>query len=178
LIYLFSLLPLLFTSCYFQEFDGVRKNSIHERLFENSGQGKIVGFDGGEIADIKVVYLSDISKTFKKEDVFLFSIYVYDKNLQEELIGKIRRDILLNKIRALKTERVKSTSKAIKLIRTSNPWYENLIIHFDKQEEELLELDIYLRDYRYTKIKILKGSGEKRLYPTILEKLQRDKEKN
>jgi hypothetical protein len=162
----------LLTSCYFQEFDGVRKNAIHERIFENSGNGKITNFDGENIADVKVVYLSDISKKFSKEDVFLFSTYVFDKEKRESILPKIEDAIFLNRTKPFKVEKINSRSKVLKLIRVSNPWYENYLLYFEKQEKEELNLVLYLKNYRYTKVKILKGSGEKRLYPTILEKLQ------
>jgi hypothetical protein len=165
-------IPLLLTSCYFQEFNGVRKNSIHERIFENSGNGKIINYNGDEVADIKVTYLSDISKKFSKKDVFLFSIYVFDKEKKENILKAVRKNVLLNRIRTTKTEKVNPRSKVLKLIRIANPWYENYLLYFEKQEVETLQLAIFLENYRYTKIKIFKGSGEKRLYPTILEKLQ------
>ncbi|EJF07156.1 hypothetical protein ThvES_00007160 [Thiovulum sp. ES] len=116
--------------------------------------------------------MSDISKKFSKEDVFLFSIYVFDKEKREKILKAVRKNVLLNSMRTTKTEKVNPRSKVLKLIRIANPWYENYLLYFEKQEVENLQLAIFLQNYRYTKIKILKGSGEKRLYPTILEKLQ------
>ena len=163
------LVPLTFTSCYFKNFDGIKANNLNERVFENSAQNLIFNRAGETEADIKIIYVSDISSKFKKNDVFLLSIYFFNKKING--LEDIDYSIKMNGIRPFKIERINSRSKVISQIKLLNPWFSNYVVYFKKMKAEKFTISFKYGHYGKVSLDLIKGRGELRDYPTVMEGL-------
>jgi len=161
------LLPFLFTSCYFQDFNGIKKNNLNERVFENSVQTIILNKNGESQADLKIVYISDISSKFNnKSDVFLLSVYFFDKKIDG--LKQVRYSLTLNGIRPYKIEKINPKSRIISQIKLLNPWFSNYIVYFKKINTNKFTISFRYNYFTPVKLKIIKGRGELRDYPTVI----------
>jgi hypothetical protein len=159
-------LPLLFSSCYFREFEGVERHALNERVFENSGGGTLV-HSGENIADLKVVYLSDITSRLENRDVFLFSLYIFDRDVVG--LENISYSIRINGIAPVKIVEVKNSSSLLENIKISNPWYRNYLVYFMKIDADIFKLKFRYYPYGEIKTNIIKGRGERRDYPFLIK---------
>ena len=162
-------LPIIFTSCYFKNFEAIKVNNLNERVFENSAEGKILDGDNNIQAYVKAIYVSDINPTFQNDDVFLFSFYFFDKKVQG--LSNINYSLRMNGIRPYKIEEIPQDSKIIHQVKLLNPWCNNYIIYFKKVQTDKFKIKFNYKDFRALKLNILKGRGELRFYPTLQEKL-------
>lgn len=166
---IFLILPLFFTSCYFKDFSAVTANNLNERVFENSAQGRVVNRDGDIDADIKAIYLSDITSKFKNYDVFLLSIYFFDNKIDG--LNNVDYSIRLNGIKPFKIDKINKNSNIISQIKLLNPWFNNYIVYFKKLDTEKFNLSFGYGHYEKLQLSLIKGRGELRDYPTIADKL-------
>jgi hypothetical protein len=167
--FLLILIPLFFSSCYFQNFDGIKKNNLNERVFENSATGRIILRDGTPKADFKVIYLSDISSKFKDSDVFLFSVYFFDNKISG--LENIDYSFQLNGVKPVQIDHISKDNPIVSQVKMLNPWFHNYIIYFKKSETEKFEFSFGYDRYGNKFVEIIKGRGERRDYPTIAEKI-------
>jgi len=165
---LILLLPFLFSSCYFQDFDGIKKNNLNERVFENSAQTVIIDKSGKTQADIKMVYISDISSKFNKNsDVFLLSIYFFDKKIDG--LKNTNYSIKMNGIRPYKIEKINPKSRIISQIKLLNPWFSNYIIYFKKIHTKKFKISFGYDRFEQVQLDLIKGRGDLRDYPTVVD---------
>ncbi len=162
--YLILLFPFIFTSCYFKEFEGVKRHVIHERIFENSASGRIIS-KKVEIADTKIIYLSDIVSKIGDYDTFLFSIYIFDK---EDSLETIKYDLTINGITPIKIQKLDREADIVNIARISNPWYHNYLLYFKKSDTAVF--DIRFRYFPFGEITttLIKGRGDIRDYPSLI----------
>lgn len=164
------LISLLFTSCYFTDFSGIKTNNLNERVFENSAQNSILNRYGKVEADIKVIYLSDISSNFKDSDVFLLSIYFFDRKIDG--LSSVDYSIKMNGIRPFKIEEINPRSRIISQIKLLNPWFNNYIVYFKKIEvSNKFVISFGYSRFGRVSLNLIKGGGELRDYPTIVDTL-------
>jgi len=163
------LLPFIFASCGFENFDGIQANNLNERVFENSTVGQIVNGKNEIEANLQAVYISDISSKFKDYDVFLVSIYFFDKNIDG--LQDIDYSFRLNGMKPIKIERISNDSRVISEVKLLNPWFKNYIIYFKKLKSEQLTLLFESNNFKSLNLRFTKGVGEKRDYPSLAEKL-------
>jgi len=162
------LLPFLFSSCYFQDFNGIKKNNLNERVFENSAQTVILNKDKQTLADIKVIYISDISSNFNKNsDVFLFSIYFFDKKING--LKDVDFSLKLNGINQYKIEKINPKSRIISQIKLLNPWFSNYIIYFKRIDTKEFTISFGYNRLQKIELNLIKGRGELRDYPTVVD---------
>jgi|GEM_PF-2307715 hypothetical protein len=169
----FFITPLfLLTSC-FEDFKGIRNNSLNERVFENTVTGRIFGKKGEEIAIFKFIYLSDISLSSKNKDedntdIFLMSIYFIDGKTTLEQTKYIIR---LNDSRPEKIEKIDPTNSILGDIKLLNPWFGNYALYFRKWDSNDFKISFELENFDKVQLSLLKGSEDRRDYPAIIDKL-------
>jgi len=162
------LFPMLFLSCGFQHFQGVKKNNLNERVFENSAVGQIYR-DGKLEMDIKAVYVSDIAKKFQDYETFLVSIYFFDRDIQGLENGNFL--FRLNGVAPIRIDRISNTNRAIEQIKLLNRWFSNYIVYFPKLKDDKLVLKFRYGLNRPLLLKFTKGIGNRRTYPSLANKL-------
>ncbi len=162
--------PILFLTSCFEDFKGIRNNSLNERVFENTVMGRIIGAGGEEIALIRFIYLSDISLSaeFKDNDLFLMSVYFIDQNKSLE---NSKYMIRLNSSRPEKLEKIDPKNSIFSDIKLLNPWFENYVLYFHKWDSDKFIISFELDHYELVLLDLPKGSGERRDYPAIVDKL-------
>lgn len=162
-------IPLIFASCGFQNFDGVRTNNLNERIFENSAIGRVLDREREVKADIKAIYMSDISSKFRDYDVFLVSIYFFDSDIDG--LKDINYSFQLNGVKPIKIDRISKDSRVISQVKLLNPWFKNYIVYFKKLESEDLSFSFRYGNLENLSLSFTKGVGQKRDYPAIADKL-------
>jgi len=172
--FLIILLFPIFSGCYFQEFHLINKNGFKERVFENLYQGSI--WNGIDLkATIKAVYMNDVdNKSFKDDEIFFISLYIFDDLQSEEKRG-IKNpfySLYLNGQKPYRVEEVTEESELYEKISFSTNWFRNYLVYFYPVDSDNLQLKFEHNHFGKVVIQHTKGSGEIRDYPTVIEKLK------
>ncbi len=162
------LIPLIFTSCGFQNFKGVKANNLNERVFENSLDDRVKRGTKVE-AEFKGVYMSDISKEFSGYEVFLISLYFFDDKI--EGLQDVDFRLTLNGVQPIKIDEISRDSSIVPQIKLLNPWFKNYVVYFKKLDSTDMRLEFQYNRSQNLVMNMKKGQGERRDYPSIAKKL-------
>ncbi len=121
---------LLFNGCSNKNAYSHFNMSLEEELFESNTQNSKIEFGENIKGTFTVTYLNNIDKNIsKKEDQFLVSIYMKDKNQSYEF--------KLNNIKPIRVEKLPQNNRYMHFLKLQTSWYQNSLVIFKKTTDDL-----------------------------------------
>ena len=77
----------------------------------------------------------------------------------------------MNGMRPFKIEKINPNSRIISQIKLLNPWFSNYVVYFKKIQIDKFTISFGYGHYGKVSLNLIKGRGDLRDYPTIVDTL-------